>query len=253
MKARVWITVLTSALAVNCAKKKSASEPAPPPPYVDVPASGPYVPPTTGPGYGPGDTFQYGGTTTFTFANKAVYNKYTGRYIQDLSQLTNVRINLNLDKYGSGFGGTVTIRYLLGNQIYEGYFTSGHDTESNKYNIWFTSGGKDVWHGFFEDFMGAIVVVIDNVEGLGDGSSTTTPTKVSGSVWFKNFELYPGYGPHPPTYCWFVSIGPYDCRAWPSGWGVNTTAAVEPDNGYTRLGTFKDLDLDKAFNDQVDL
>ena len=75
--------------------------------------------------------------------------------------------------------------------------------------------------------------------------------KVSGSVWFKNFTLT--YAPHPPTHCWFVSLGPYDCRAWRAEHGVNTTAAVLPDSGYVKLGSFSELSLEEAFNGELEL
>ncbi|MCB0411829.1 MAG: hypothetical protein KDD22_04845, partial [Bdellovibrionales bacterium] len=55
----------------------------------------------------------------------------------------------------------------------------------------------------------------------------------------------------PQTYCWFISLGPYDCRAWTDGNGVDSDKAVLPDNGYKKLGDFEGLNLKKAFNDQL--
>jgi len=160
----------------------------------------------------------------------------------------NIKVNLNMVKTSGGtFGGTATISYTENGGLYTGYFTAGSSPEATKYNRTFSIGGKTVWHGIFEDFMGGIVVVIDDIVDLGDGAGTQD--LVSGSVWFKNFGLT--YAPHPPTYCWFPYAGPYDCRPWPSGNGVNTYAAAEPAGGYVKLGTFTGLSVKKAFNNEA--
>ncbi len=64
-----------------------------------------------------------------------------------------------------------------------------------------------------------------------------------------------GYGrEHLPTLsernkkCWFISTGPFDCKTWREGNGVNTFKAVEPDgNCYMKFGEFHGLDIVKAF------
>jgi hypothetical protein len=253
MKAKIFAIVILSILMVSCAKKSSdSSTPAaestvtPGAPTVAIPNNGtPYTPSQTGIGYAPGNTFIYGGTGDFVFDSLGAYQEYTQRPIPDMSWVTNIKINLNLTTFGTGtYGGTVTIRYALQGQLYEGYFTSGMSANTTPYNIWFTKSGQQVWHGFFEDYMGAIVVVVDGVDAVGAGSPSTTT--VHGSVWFKNFD--PTYKSHPQTYCWFVTSGPYDCRSWPTSSGVNTTAAVYPNNGYIRLGTFTGVPLLQGFN-----
>lgn len=255
MKVRHGILAIIAVLAiVACSKRGSsdsdaavAAEAQPVAPIVDVPPL-PYTPPTTGVGQNPGSDFHWGGTTPFSFDGVAVYREYTQRHLNNLSELSNVRINVNLIRYGTAYGGTVTIRYNLNALTYEGYFTSGLDTNSNRYNVWFTSAGNKVWHGFFEDFMGSIVVVLDGTTSLADGLAATD--KVSGSVWFKNFASTEQS--HPSTYCWFVTSGPYDCRAWKNALGVvESTSSVFPDNGYVRLGTFSDLEVTKAFNNEL--
>lgn len=249
MKAQIYALLIMSMFAISCAKSSGGSGgdgAQAVPPGTDV-----YIPPTTGIGQNPGWDWAFGGTSQFVFDSADVFRQYTGRYINNLSQINNVRVNLNLDKYGSSYGGTVTIRYNSGinGQIYEGFFTSGHDAASTQYNIWFTQNGNKVWHGFFEDYRGAVVVVIDNVvETVSSG--TTTSRLGSGSVWFKNFDVQ-GYAVHPPHYCWFQVGGVFDCRAWKTASGVNTTAGLYPDSGYVRLGTFQNVDLKKAFNDLV--
>lgn len=232
------VMVLVAILAVSCAKKESSSNNVTST-QATIPTDGTsYVPPHVGPGYNPGNSF--GGTAPLSVSSLSLMGQYTGRPMYNPEQ---VEINLNLNKYGNSYGGTVRISYTDYGQRYEGFFTSGHSAEESKYNVWFTKSGKDVWHGFFEDYLGAIIVVIDGVTDLGDGGNEA---KASGSIWFKNFGYT--YAPRPPAWCWFVSLGPYDCRAWKSGNGVNTTQAINPDNGYKKLGTFSDLDLEKAFN-----
>lgn len=243
MKTKILILAVLSLALVNCSKS-SDSQPTATPPVVD-PGTSPWTPPVDGTGQGPGANFTYGGTTNFVFDSKGVYNQYTGRNIQDLSELANVRVNLNFDKYNSTYGGTVTVRYNYQGQTYEGFFTSGNDASTNRYNIWFDYAGAKVFHGFFEDFRGGVIVVIDNATSLANG--VDTQDTVSGSIWFKNFPY--STTPHPATYCWFIHTNStYDCRAWKSGDAVNTTAGVYPNTGYTRLGTFTGMPATKAFN-----
>ncbi|MBX3023258.1 MAG: hypothetical protein KF799_16410 [Bdellovibrionales bacterium] len=245
MKVKIVIIALLSVVLVNCSSKSGSNDAGAPAPIVAVPGTGPWTPPVDGPGQGPGHTFTYGGTSTFMFDSKGVYNQYTMRNIGSLAELSNVKINLNFDKYNSTYGGTVTIRYNHQGLTYEGFFTSGNDASTNRYNVFFTKNSQLVFHGFFEDFRGAIVVVIDDAAQLLDGVSAQDT--VSGSVWFKNF----GYSqsPHPATYCWFVHNKPtYDCRAWKDGDGVDTIRDIYPDSGYTRLGTFTGMPATAAFN-----
>ena len=57
--------------------------------------------------------------------------------------------------------------------------------------------------------------------------------------------------------CWEISAGPFDCRTWRQGNGVNTFRTIEPDgNCYTKLATFtrdvsstaRGLNVLEAFN-----
>ncbi|MBK9039787.1 MAG: hypothetical protein IPL83_11600 [Bdellovibrionales bacterium] len=72
---------------------------------------------------------------------------------------------------------------------------------------------------------------------------------MGGKVYFKNFGLT--YAPHPPTRCWFVSLGPYDCRAWKTDRSVDTTRSIYPDSDYVELGSFAGMVLDEAFNGET--
>lgn len=239
----VLSVLLIAGLLIGCAKEsqkqtQSAATVTPPP------NGQPYIPTAVGPGQGPGSLLQYGGTANLNVVNLDVMSQYTGR---TMNNPQNIRLNLNLTKSSGGtFGGVATITYVDGGYAYQGYFTAGTSAEATKYNRWFDYGGQRVWHGLFEDFIGGIVVVIDNVIDLGDGQGAQDT--VAGTVWFKNFGLT--YAPHPPTYCWFVSLGPYDCRPWPDGRGVNTYADKNPGGGYVQLGTFTGLSIKAAFNNQ---
>jgi hypothetical protein len=242
MKTKVLTLLVLSLMAVSCANKESSNANNTSNTPVVVIPNGPYVPPYQAPGYGS----NFGATTDLTIASTSVMSDYTQR---PMYAPTNVKINLNLVKYGSTYGGNTTISYTDYGTPYTGSFTSGNSAPATQFNVWFTSGGKKVWHGFFEDYYGGLIVVIDDgIVDLGDGNPPTLD-KVSGSVWFKNFGYT--YAPHPPTYCWFVSLGPYDCRSWKSGKTVNSTAAVNPTDGYVKLGTFTNLDVKAAFNNQL--
>lgn len=247
-----WGCAKHKAPAVNAASDSGMTDDAP---IVDIPSE-PFVPEGSGPGEGPGSNWEYGGTAPLVVQSLGRMGDYTGR---PMNNPQDIKVNLNLRKYGSNsYGGTVTVSYKEDGNRYEGSFTSGSSSDSNKYNIWFTKGGQKVYHGFFEDYMGGLVVVIDRTIDLGDGGSTDD--RAGGSIWFKNFKLtyapnplygyLPGFG-RPQTYCWFISLGPYDCRAWKTDRGVETTRAVEPDNGYLKLGEFDGMSLKEAFNNEL--
>ena len=153
-------------VSIGCAKKKKSAPPAAP---VVVVPDGPYIPPGSGPGQGPGDNWEFGGTAPLKLRSLSVMSDYTGRVMNNPQ---NVSININLVKAGSGYGGHVSITYSDNGQDYNGYFTSGSSAEEAKYNIWFKKDGHHVWHGFFEDFLGGLIVVIDEVVDLGDGQGS---------------------------------------------------------------------------------
>lgn len=250
------LLVLMSVVAMGCAEKKSSkggTESAQDSDLTQIPpGSDPYVPNGSGPGSGPGAGWEYGATAPFTLVSVDRLMEYT---MQARNNPKNVRVNINLTSKGENrYGGTVSISYTDGGEYFEGFFTSGESEGDNKYNVWFQKDGKNAYHGFFEDYYGAIVVVIDGFVSEGDGQA---PNSASGRIYFKNFDLayapnplygyLPGFG-SPRTFCWFISIGPYDCRAWPTDRAVDTYRAINPDNGYKLLGSFSNLDLEEAFN-----
>lgn len=228
--------------ATGCAKEKKRQSEVPPvePPVVEVP-QGPYVPPGTGPGEGPGDDWEWGGSAELKIQSLGRMSEYTKR---PMNNPKDIRINVNLTKSGNGYGGVVTISYVDNGRQEQGYFTSGSSEKEVQYNIWQHKDGLYAYHGFFEDFIGGLVLVIDQWVDLGDGKGPEN--RVGGKVYFKNFDMT--YAPHPPTRCWFVSLGPYDCRAWKTDRGVDTTRAIYPDSGYLELGSFTGMKLNEAFN-----
>lgn len=185
------------------------------------------------------------------------FEKFTVRSMYDPQ---NIKLEVNLKHRGDGrYGGTIKIKYTDNGSSHTGTFVNGDDSyytkhkgqnESAKYNKWFKVNNKWVFHGFFQDDTGGVILVLDGNSGLdlGDGK---IPSEYKGSVYYKNFHdnILNAYnaGPHPNMHCWFVSEGPYDCRAWKSGNGVDTYKALYPDNGYTKLGEFENLSVEDSF------
>lgn len=222
----------------------------------------PYIPginPTTGgsttyqpPGSG-------GDVVTLTPQDRATFENYVATHA--LNNPTNIKIRVNLASAGAGrYGGNVSISYLDNNIQYEGVFSAGKgmnyehkDLRDNgkyeaEYNYWFTYNNTTVFSGFFEDGYGAIVIVLspDNTSGtnLGDGQGTGNG-KYAGHVYYKNFAA--SFAPKSPyRSCWFTYLGPYDCRSEV----VSTKCGLYPgaEAGYKFLGSFKGLDMKKAFN-----
>ncbi len=235
---RVILILLLSTLMIfvqGCAKEKkqlAEETPAPTDRFDDTP------PPPSG------DESATSNKATLDIVSVAVMEDYALRPLNDPSD---VKVELILDDFGNGrYGGSVSISYYDNGQYYASDQRAYSSENDVKYNIWFTKNGNNVWHGFFEDYFGAIVVVIDNVVDLGDGG---TGDLVGGSVWYKNFGET--YAPKPPmTRCWFIRRGPYDCRTFISGSDVNTTSSVNPNNGgYRKLGEFSGLSRSQAFNE----
>jgi hypothetical protein len=211
-----------------------------------------------------------GAVVSLINVNPAVLAQFSGNTAIENQNPQDIKLTLNLQKFGTyskgnggfdyGFGGYASVKFktVITNpytnttttQNYEDKFESLVDdngtvksnSENHKYNLLSTDypelNGNFGYHGFFEDRYGAIIVVIDAVNDAGDGEG---PTGGNGSVWFKNHPRE--YAPLSPTSCWFVSLGPYDCRTWKSGNGVNTKQSIYPESNYTKLGNFVDLDV----------
>ncbi len=209
----------------------------------------------------------------------------------------NAQISVNLFKAGNvsgngGYAGTVQIGYEDNGQYYVGRFTTadaltptGSTANAGTrykgwhhaaYNKWFTVNGKRVFHGFFEDDFGAVMIVVEGDEDQGDGAGSST---VTGSIWFKNYynTPYPRYQTRDVIPCWFITAGGYDCRTFlekTSATGkdgdIVTTSALLPTEskyapgadthpyhqgasagparGWRKLGSFSGLNVVKGFD-----
>lgn len=249
---RLMILILAVAAVTTgagCAKKKGAAST---PPAICERDCDP-----TNPGGGGGGPVEYGtgsevplnivGLTRFKefFFQSPVYNPQ------------NIRVGMGVgDEGGGGYGGEVWVSFedngRTRSAVLSTYHPHGTGVSDASKNIWFTYNGQSVWHGFFQDVYGAVVVVIDNAFGLGDGDPAAA---VSGSIWFQNFG-YTGAPQGPLQMCWNISMGPYDCRTFIVGGQVQTTSALYPNNygnnsnpprqPYRKIGEFYNMPRQQA-------
>jgi len=238
-----------------------------------------------------GPEFANGATAALQVDSIAIMTEYVATHPLNNPQDTRISVKL-FEAGGAGtnqYAGDVYISYHDNGQYYTGHFNtkdaqnpSGSPAQSGTlfpnyrhsyYNNWFTDPGtatrtpvsRPVFHGFFEDQWGAILIVIDDALDLNDGSGAT---EVSGSIWFKNHantQFQPNTQGIP---CWFITAGPYDCRTFltPGGSMVTASALYPPESlsrttrsshpyhsedaarGWKKLGTFSGLNKAKAFS-----
>ena len=252
------LLILAALLMVSCAEENN--DEAVSPADESTPLPGPYVPPGSSTSDQPGVVWESGGTASVTLEGHSTESKverlseYAG---ESRNNPTDIALNVNLVRRGNGYGGRITLGYYDGSTYHEGVFVNGDEyvfwstslESAAKYNVWFEKNGNEYFHGFFQDRVGGFIIVIEGFESLGDGEP---PINARGSLWFKNFSLV--QSPYvlepflPPTHCWLISTGPFDCRTWKSGKGVETTALIHPIDGYKKLGTFSGLNINDAFN-----
>lgn len=198
-----------------------------------------------------GVSYESGATAPFKIVSSAVFNSWVATHPVDP---TNVYLNVNIKEvanHNGAYVGEVKIHYQHNNATdYEATLTSHTETYNNAdyymYNKFATIDGKSVFTGFFEDSIGAVVLVIDKSNDQGDGGGAT---QIGGSIWFKNFQKSfatydAGSSWSIVLPCWFRTLGPYDCHSDT----VNDKSSVTPSNGYELLGTFNNLDRIKALN-----
>jgi hypothetical protein len=205
-----------------------------------------------------------GASTSLTIPDMRVFEQYTGRIPNSPSEFK-IHIDLrDVDPSVSRavYGGTIHIGYKeltsSGSYIYPtpGTFVSGNTPTEAMYNKFVTQGGATLFKGFFEDVAGGLIIVADSIDDLGIWS---------GKVFFKNFQCNrgpydPPCNPVKPKRCWFISIGPYDCASFKTGnlitnpsstlygsWEIKTDIRTYPED-YTLLGSFQNLDSQKALN-----
>lgn len=186
---------------------------------------------------------------------------------------TDLRLKMSLSKYGNGFAGDVAITFTYAGIPYTYAATSAIQNpysdakiqEDAQYNVQFTN---KKFHGFFDSFIRSIIVVVDDLSPSSEGDGA--PVRAKGAIYIRNHPNNPEYcanpypgmsyndwvyscAPHPPKPCWFVYAGPYDCRTWKSGNGVNTYQSLYPQSEYTKIGDFENLNLETAFNGDFSL
>lgn len=196
-----------------------------------------------------GSTWASGATAKLNVVSNELFNKWVASHPVDPKDIV-INVNIGEVPNRGTYVGEVKLRYVHNGQSYEATLKSHTETYNGAdyfmYNKFFASGGKQVFSGFFEDDYGAIVLVIDGDNDLGDGQGAS---EYSGSIWFKNFtkslaSYYEGAGYSAAVLpCWFREIGPYDCRSN----AVMTKAALYPDR-YEKLGSFTGLNRIKALN-----
>lgn len=199
--------------------------------------------------------YSSGDTVAFAPTDFAIFNSYVATH--PLNAPTNYKINIQLQHVGGmRYGGRVSISYSDNGRTYNGVLESGlgknqsfqiasnHDGEYEaQYNYWYNGpNGLPVYTGFFQDSIGAIVLVLETYTVTNQGDGQPAQLAVKGSVWFKNFAqsmAQQGY----MRKCWFISLGPYDCRST----SIITKSSATPSDDYRLLGTFQGIDTKKAF------
>lgn len=222
-----------------------------------------------------------GTSAPITITNQSVFQDFRlGRPINTMDDIEDLRVYVKLRKSSSGkfYEGDITIAYgefdSTGYTFRETKYKSGRGNNA-KYNVWFRKSGSDYFHGIYQENHGALVFTIDDTTSVTrDPDNPQQNTLYSGALWVMQFRTTWGgknscnnHGNNyifennldptktfiPPLAerdrnCWFITSGPFDCRTWRSGKGMDTFRAVEPDSCYWKMGRFNGLDLLKAFN-----
>lgn len=210
----------------------------------------------------PGSSSSSGATVSLSVGITALRGMFppTSKYPNAVSNPQNIQMNISTANSGSGYAGTVVVSFIdngNGGALRSANLSTNHPyygtTSNASYNNWVTVGTQTVWHGFFQDAFGAVIVVIDNAIGLGDGSSST----VSGSVWFQNFGGTGIQGTQ--KMCWQITIGPFDCRSFLTAIDYDSlpvsSSSVYPQNAgpdrpaYTKLGSFYGMNRSQALGE----
>ena len=178
------------------------------------------------------------------------------------------------------FGGKVQIAYAEkrgnGTVVKTQIYRSGRG-EDNRYNRWFS--GDDLkgrirrdyeFKGFFQDSnIGSLILHVRDIDRktLGDGKEEYIG---EGHVWFKMFRGFAGRGdtecylkgayvtqlrnapPLPSIKCWLITrVTPYNCRTFLKSGKIDITRDEDP-KCYSYLGEFGNLNVEEAFNAEVD-
>ena len=249
-KTNLMMAVLAlSVLGAGCSKTTSMKEDASSPAAIDI---NDYLGGGIGTGGGVGTNPVNGANSVSLATSYQEMNAYVG--MRPLNDVTDVKVTVDLTKDSRDrYSGMVVISYLDNGVPYQGVFQSGNGenigikyANGNKmyehdYNYWWVDHGAPVFSGYFQDQWGGVVLVIDRVttQGNNDGVGKTV---LSGSVWYKNFPTVSSTQ-SPYRKCWFISLGPFDCRST----SVSSKNAIYPADTYRKLGTFSGLSMSAAF------
>jgi len=220
--------------------------------------------------------------------NNAFTDFRLGEIVNSMDDIEELRLYAQLNKVNKQayYEGDITIAYwdhARENKPFRRIqFSSGRGANA-KYNIWFKrNDNKNYFHGFFQErprggypIAGSIIIVIDKPTPVVQNPDTpSTQVLYDGSIWSMQFRTtfnnQNSCNNHAQQYvhdynknawgekiltleergrqCWFITTGPFDCRTWRNGNGINPFKAIEPDdNCYAKIGTFQGLDILKAF------
>lgn len=272
---KAFVLLMAVAMLAGCAQEKSTGSDGgtPDPQATPVPGTTP-TPISTIPDNNPLNT-EAGSTVNFQYEDLATLNAYVQSRPVNAPQ--NMKINVKLKDVGGGrYDGHVKLAYYDTGTYYVGIFNTTFTGSryqptatspvqkdqtyndlymyrlNSEFNNWFTSNeGKQVFHGFFQDRLGAVILVITGGVNQGDGGGYT---EVNGEIWFKNFEVAPAA--QSDTQCWFHFYpSPYRCGTFYTCGNDSgscripkTGRPLRPGNGYKRLGTFQSLNKAGAFD-----
>lgn len=194
-----------------------------------------------------------GQTVDFKPVSLAEFNSYVGTHA--LNDPTDIKINITLNRVENTLyhSGSVKIGYNDAGNWYQGTLESGSGKNVDcsqcknngeyeaKYNYFYNSAGKKIFSGFFQDKYGAIILVLEPSTGSGDGDGGL----FKGTVFYRNFAQSLA-AQSPYRKCWFITAGPYVCY---SVAGV-TKSGYTAFDGFTKLGTFTGIDLNKILGNQ---
>ncbi|MBX3040973.1 MAG: hypothetical protein KF789_09740 [Bdellovibrionaceae bacterium] len=245
-KTNLLIPVLALSLfGWGCSKTTSVKEDASSPAVIDIDD-------LIGGNNGGGTTPVAGENAATLVTTYAQMNAYVA--MRPLNNPTNIKVTVDLQKDSRDrYYGAVMISYMDNGSEYRGVFQSGNAenygikyANGNKmyehdYNYWWMDHNAPVFSGYFQDQWGGLVLVIDRVttQGNNDGMGKTV---LSGSVWYRNFPTVQSTQ-SPYRKCWFISLGPFDCRST----SVTSKNAIYPADTYTKLGTFTGLSKSATF------
>lgn len=237
----ISVFITTSLIGFGCAKKDSGGGGDP-----QTTTVSPYGGPTPTPTDTWGDKV---GVAVLEVDSLATFSDYTGRPMNNPS---NVKVKVDMKKNAAlGFySGQMQVSYsdidYAGtSRNFTGTFNSGGASEKavndnvyvNQWNHFYNHQINGVttpfFVAFFEDALGGMLLVSDYIDDLG----------MQGAVYYRNYRPTPA--PKSPSRCWFVKIGPYECRDFLSGDSIRPDLINYP-SVFQRLGKFVGMDRWKA-------